>query len=126
MLVMDDDPVILELMAEMLGALGHESETARDGEDAVHLFRTALDARQPFDVVLLDLTIRGGQGGRETRDAVRELRPDVPVILMSGYGEEAVTCGGDALGARRFLSKPFGLSELRRAFENVEDRRQER
>jgi len=125
-LVMDDDPVILELMAEMLGALGHESEAARDGEDAVHLFRTALDARQPFDVVLLDLTVRGGQGGLKTRDAVRELRPDVPVILMSGYSEEEVTYGGDALGAGRFLSKPFGLSELRRALENVEDRLQER
>ena len=65
-LVMDDEDMILELLDEMLDILGYEAQFARDGEEAVEMFVQALASGQPFAAVILDLTVPGGMGGKET------------------------------------------------------------
>ena len=61
-----------------------------DGKEAIKLYKKALKASEPFDVVVLDLTIRGGMGGREVIKKLLEIDPDVKAIVSSGYSNDPV------------------------------------
>ena len=118
-LVMEDDDSLLLLMRDLFTALGHQVDVARDGDEALQLFQMALDSGTPHDVAVLDVTIQGGMGGQETGSTLLELKPDLPILLMSGYHEIGFASGiGDA-GFRGFLRKPFGLDALRNALQTV-------
>ena len=75
MLVMDDEEVVRMVSRELLVALGHEVQLAAHGAEAVEKYREARAAGRPFDIVILDLTIRGGMGGAETLARLREIDP---------------------------------------------------
>jgi CheY-like chemotaxis protein len=62
--VTDDEEVVREVSGEMLRALGYMVEFAKNGAEAIALYRDALEAKRPFDMVIMDLTIPGGMGGR--------------------------------------------------------------
>ena len=64
-LLMDDEKLVLDVARQMLETLGYEVETAKDGAEAISLYREAKDSGSPFDVVILDLTVPGGMGGKE-------------------------------------------------------------
>ena len=113
-LVMDDNLSLLGLLEEMLTVLGHEAEVAEHGEQALQLYRTALDSGQPYDAAILDVTIEGGMGGLETGQALLEMAPHTPVLLMSGYSEDGITANPDEFGFSGFMPKPFGLDDVRR------------
>lgn len=114
-LVMDDNLPLLGLLGEMLHALGHEAGTAEHGEQALQLYRAALEAEQPYDAAILDLTIEGGMDGLETGRALLEMAPHLPVFLMSGYSESGISDNPQALGFAGFMSKPFTLNDVRDA-----------
>jgi len=111
-LLMDDEEVVRKVGGELLRALGHEPVLVRDGEAALALYRAARDRGRPFDLVVLDLTIRGGLGGAETIRRLRELDPGVVAVVTSGYSDDAVTASFREHGFRAFLRKPFNLEEL--------------
>lgn len=116
-LVMDDDVRLRAMMKEMLGVLNHDVDVAADGEEALALHRAALDSDRPFDVALLDLTIRGGMNGLEAGLALLDVQPSLPILLMSGYSKENVASSDHMSRFAGYLAKPFGLGDLRTALE---------
>jgi CheY-like chemotaxis protein len=117
-LVMDDELAVRKGIEHMLRSLGHRVEIAAEGDRAVELFATALE-NDPYDLVVLDLTVRGGKGGKETLELLRGLDPDVTAIAMSGYSTDNVFADPQADGFRASLPKPFGLEELGDTIEKV-------
>ncbi len=112
-LVMDDEPAIRDVVGDMLTVLGHDAEFAEDGAEAIELYRLANERGAPFDLVILDLTIRRGMGGRQTIAKLKEMDPGVVAVVSSGYCDDAVVAEYAAYGFRSFLPKPFDLQELR-------------
>jgi DNA-binding response OmpR family regulator len=123
LLIMDDDPMVRRVTVAMLQRAGYACETARDGEEAVERFKAAQAERRPFDAVILDLTIRGGMGGRDTLELLRRLDPEVPALALSGLGDTAtlVEVGGGAFDER--LTKPFTTTDLVTAVQAILGRR---
>jgi len=112
-LVMDDEEMIRMVAKEMLRELGHEVVFSDKGEAAIEAYRAAQEAGTPFDVVILDLTIRGGMGGEETFRTLREIDPEVKAVVSSGYSDDAALSTYRDQGFRAFLKKPYNLMELR-------------
>jgi signal transduction histidine kinase/ActR/RegA family two-component response regulator len=114
-LLMDDDPMVAEVTQEMLESLGYAAQSAPCGEDAIEQFRSADTEGEPFDTVILDLTVPGGLGGRDTLPHIRAVRPDVRVLATSGYADDPVLANYREYGFDGVLPKPFTLAELARA-----------
>lgn len=112
-LVMDDDLLVRTLAREMIKVLGHEAVCVPDGEAAVAEYRLSMESANPFDVVILDLTIRGGMGGEEAIRSLLALDPHVRAVVSSGYSEDAIMSDYQAHGFRACLGKPYRIEELR-------------
>jgi len=111
-LVMDDEEALRKVARRQLRALGVEVEVCSDGEAAVRCYRDALGTSSPFDAVLLDLTIPGGMGGRETVLRIRQLDDAAVCIATSGYSTDPVLAHFEDYGFRGRLAKPFDLDDL--------------
>jgi PAS domain S-box-containing protein len=111
-LLMDDEAVVRESVGVMLDTLGQEVEYAADGAAAVQCYRTARSAGSPFDVVILDATVRGGMGGEEAIRLLKEIDPSVVAVVSSGYSDNALVSNYEQHGFRAFLQKPFRLESL--------------
>lgn len=118
-LVMDDEPVIRDVAKELLTALGHEVEFASHGGEAVEKYQAAQRSGKPFDVVILDLTIRGGMGGAEAVRRLREIDPAVKAIVSSGYSGDAVIANHREQGFQAFLKKPYDIDALQDTLNSV-------
>jgi PAS domain S-box-containing protein len=111
-LVMDDDAVVCDVARALLNELGHEVEIAGHGEAAIEKYQNAKEAGTPFDVVILDLTIRGGIGGTETIRKLLTIDPDVKAVVSSGYSDDAALSNYREQGFKAFLKKPYDIREL--------------
>jgi nitrogen-specific signal transduction histidine kinase/ActR/RegA family two-component response regulator len=111
-LVMDDEKVVREVAGEILRALGHEAAFSENGEAALTMYREAMASAKPFDVVILDLTIRGGMGGLETLGKLLELDPGAKAVVSSGYSDDTALSKYREHGFRAFLKKPYNVKEL--------------
>jgi DNA topoisomerase VI subunit B len=83
-LIMDDDEEIREVFSSMLNSLGHEVTITKEGGEAVQKFDEALQSGKPFDIVFLDLTVKGGMGGKEAIEIIKQKSPDTLAIVCSG------------------------------------------
>jgi len=107
-LVVDDEASVRNVTAEMLRRAGCTVETACDGIEAVETFRSRTTE---FDIVVLDLTMPGMDGVTAMR-LIRELRADMPILLMSGYTEQEPALAGLLTDANMFMRKPFTRENL--------------
>jgi PAS domain S-box-containing protein len=114
-LVVDDEEVIRNLSSELLVLLGHDVNVANGGEEALGKYQNAIDAGSPFDIVILDLTIRGGMGGLETVQQLLKMDPQVKAIVSSGYSDDASTANYISRGFKAFLKKPYDVKALNEA-----------
>jgi len=117
-LVMDDDPLIRKTIQLLLLRLGFDSTLVENGEDAVNHFIEAKKNKKPFNFVILDLIIPDGMGGKETLDKIRQIDPNVKIILSSGYKKEILE-NYKELGFNFMLKKPYTISELKQAISNI-------
>jgi two-component system, LuxR family, sensor kinase FixL len=116
-LVMDDEEALRILLAQILKRLGYEVECAIDGTEAINLYQKAKDSGRRFDIVLVDLTIPGGMGGKEVAARLREVDDSVILIVSSGYSNTPVMSEFRKYGFDDVLSKPWSpvhLSEVLR------------
>lgn len=112
-LVMDDNPIIRKLANRMLKHLGYEVVLAKNGEEALLLFRQAKQSKAPFSVVILDLLIPHGIGGKECMQKLLEIDREVKAIVCSGYSDDPVIGEYQKYGFAQRLPKPFKIEELR-------------
>lgn len=113
-LIMDDEEFIRGMTERVLKRLGYEVAVARDGEEAVRLYRSAVDLNEPFAVVILDLTVaHGGMGGKQALKEIRKLNPSVKAVVSSGYSDEPVMKNPARFGFRAGLPKPYRIEQVR-------------
>jgi PAS domain S-box-containing protein len=118
-LVMDDEPKVREVIGAMLERLGYTVAEADDGDRAVALYRQAMERSRRFDAVIMDLTVPGGKGGRETIREILELDPDARAIVASGYSNDPVMADHERHGFRGCLTKPFYAAQLSKVVRQV-------
>ena len=118
-LVMDDEEALCDVIARMLEHLGHEPECVQNGTEAIELYKKAQQAGTAFDVVILDVTIPGGMGGRETLEKLQEADPEVRAIITSGYSNDPLCSSPREHGFIGFISKPYRLGELQDVLQSV-------
>jgi CheY-like chemotaxis protein len=111
---MDDEKLVRSVAAQLLSVLGHEAALAEDGAEAIAQYAAAKAAGRPFEVVILDLTIRGGMGGEETLRRLREIDPAVKAVVSSGYSDDEIAASFRDHGFCAFLKKPYNIGELSR------------
>lgn len=113
-LVLDDEEVICELVACTLTPLGFTVAQSFTAEETLRLYKEALDAGDPFDVVIMDLTIPGGMGGKEAVKKLLELHPTARAIVSSGYAMDPIMSRHKDYGFSGVIAKPYDISELQR------------
>jgi PAS domain S-box-containing protein len=111
-LVMDDNDSLRTVTVKILGKLGYEAEPAVNGEEAVRKYQAAIAQSQPFDVVMLDLTIVGGMGGVETFKVLQKFDPGVKGIACSGYSLDPAMVNFRDYGLSGVAIKPYKVQEL--------------
>ena len=118
-LVMDDEPSIRAITQRMLGKRGHTVISSESGEEALQKYKAAMLDKTAFDVVILDLTIPGGMGGKETIEQLLILDPDVKAIVSSGYSNDPVMANFQAYGFSAAIVKPYLLKDLVKVIDDV-------
>ena len=109
---MDDEAVVREVAKKMIEAMGHDIDLACHGEEAIDKYQNALMSADPFDLVILDLTIKGGMGGKETINKLREIDPQVKAVVSSGYSDNPVVSEYTDFGFKGLLNKPYTIKAL--------------
>lgn len=118
-LVMDDEEMVRDVVGDLLKILGYEVEFASDGLELTDLYRKAKDSGQPFDAVIMDLTVPGGMGGEESVRKLLEMDPEARAIVSSGYCNDPVMSNFEKYGFSGVVAKPFKIEELGEALHRV-------
>ncbi len=111
-LVMDDDPVIINMLEEMLGDIGCSFRSVNDGVKAIEEYKKSIEEGSPYDIVIMDLTIKGGMGGKETVIKLKDDYPHARCIVSSGYSTDPVISNFSDYGFSGYVTKPYLIKEL--------------
>jgi CheY-like chemotaxis protein len=118
-LLMDDEQVILDVMQEVLKFLKYDVVSARDGLAAIDLYKKEKTAGAPFDIVILDLSVPSGMGGKETIEQLIKFDPAVKAIVSSGYTNDPVVENFSQYGFSGILTKPYKIADLKNILEQL-------
>ncbi|HBA85007.1 MAG TPA: hypothetical protein DCZ95_13010 [Verrucomicrobia bacterium] len=118
-LVMDDEEWLRNVVGATLQQMGHEVELTEEGEGAIEAFERAWEIGLPFDIVILDLTIRGGMGGQEAIQSLRRIDSGIKAIVMSGYSNDPVILEHERYGFKGALPKPFDAGKLQAVISRI-------
>jgi CheY-like chemotaxis protein len=118
LLVVDDDPALLESLRQALADDGHEVEAAGGGEAGIAAFRSAVAGGRPFAAVLTDLGMPEVNGYR-VAEAVKAASPATPVFVLTGWGQGLAPAGEVPPQVDRVLNKPPRLRDLREVLNGV-------
>lgn len=110
-LVMDDEEVIRDTIGNMLESFGYSVHYAKNGNEVIEFFKAAA-GKEKISGCILDLTIPGGLGGRETISIIREFDQKTPVFVASGYADDPVMADPASYGLNGSICKPFKRVEL--------------
>ncbi|TFH41504.1 MAG: PAS domain S-box protein, partial [Chrysiogenales bacterium] len=119
LLFMDDDEAVNVTAKKMLEHLGFTVELAPGGRQAVDMYEKALSCGDPYDVVILDLTIPGGMGGKKTIEKLVAIDSNVKAIVSSGYSTDMIMANYRDFGFKGVIAKPYRIEELSRVLEQV-------
>jgi PAS domain S-box-containing protein len=114
-LLMDDEEYILKMFDKMLKYFGFSVITCKNGEEALEHIKKANNGAD-FSAAILDLTIHGGMGGKETINEIRKINADLPVFVVSGYAEDPILGNPRKYGFTAGLKKPFSIEDLNTLF----------
>ena len=111
-LIMDDEDFIRELAGELLQEMGYGTIEAKDGVEALKILDDSEKRGQSIIGAILDLTIPGGMGGKETAAQIRKLYPHIKIFASSGYSEDPVICRPTDFGFTSSIQKPYKMEDL--------------
>ena len=112
-LVLDDEELILELVEDIFHVLDLDVETVLDGIQAVEIFREAREKGEPFDLVLLDMTLPGELDGAAALREMRKIDPEIKAVVSSGYSADDIISNAGKYGFDAAVPKPYSISVLR-------------
>ncbi|MBV1883121.1 MAG: response regulator [Pseudomonadales bacterium] len=118
-LVMDDEEPVREVTQSILEYMGYEVLLAKDGEEAIEIYRQCMLESNPVNAVIMDMTIPGGMGGKETMQALLDIDPQVKGVVSSGYSNDPVLANYSDYGFAGFLLKPYMKADLAAALSNA-------
>jgi nitrogen-specific signal transduction histidine kinase/CheY-like chemotaxis protein len=118
-LVMDDEAPVRDITRQLLTHLGYAVLTVADGNEAIDLYQHHLANNNRISLVIMDLTIPGGMGGREAAEKILAMDPTARLIVASGYSHDPIMANYAMFGFRGFLSKPFHLQDLQQVLEET-------
>lgn len=113
-LVVDDEELVKDVTGKMLASLGYNVAFASEGETAVNMYKEQLTSGSRYDLVIMDLTIPGGMGGKDAIQKLYQLDSDVVAIVSSGYANDPIMANYHDYGFSAVLSKPFNIEDLSR------------
>ncbi|MBE9535705.1 MAG: PAS domain-containing protein [Proteobacteria bacterium] len=119
-LIMDDDEIVCQALELLLKkTTDYETVFAKDGAETIRLYKKAKRAANPFGAVIMDLTIPGGMGGKETIEKLKRFDPNVKAIVCSGYSEDPVMSDYRNYGFCDMLAKPYRIEDMKKKLENL-------
>ncbi len=118
-LLMDDEEMVLQVAKEMLTLLGHEVTLSKHGEEAIQCYRESIEKDAVFDLIIMDLTIPGGMGGKEAVKEILILDPTARIIVSSGYSNDPVMAKYSEYGFCAAIVKPYILKDLSRTISEL-------
>jgi PAS domain S-box-containing protein len=118
-LVMDDEEMVRQVLERMLANLGYEAELAQDGAEAIEKFSEAEKAGDKFAAVILDLTVPGGIGGKETMEKLLKIDPQVKAIVSSGYSDDPIMADPKKYGFSGVIAKPYKVMDLNKILHDI-------
>jgi len=116
---MDDEESVREIGRDILDHLGYQVATAVNGEQVLEMYSSALQKNTPFDIVILDLTIPGGLGGKETIKKLIEIDPSITAIVSSGYANDPIMGNYKQYGFANVVPKPYRIEDLSEALKSL-------
>jgi len=116
---MDDDDLLRKMAGRTLRQLGYEVAFAEDGSEAIELYIDARESKEPFDAVILDLTVPGGMGGKEAVEKLLEIDSEVRAIVSSGYSNDPVMSNFRDYGFSGVATKPYDVKKLSKVLHEV-------
>jgi PAS domain S-box-containing protein len=118
-LLMDDEEYIIDVATEMLNNLGYKVVSSKDGAEAFVLYRHAKESGNPFNAVIMDLTVPGGMGGKELIQRLLEIDPKIKAIVSSGYSNDPIISDFKTHGFKGFITKPYKINEVSQILNKV-------
>ncbi len=111
-LIVDDDPNVQDVARRMLESLGYKVTSSVTGEEGLQTFKHHMTEGSSFDLIIMDLTIPGGMGGKDLISVILDIEPDTRAIVVSGYSQDPVLSKYSEYGFKAAISKPFKIQEL--------------
>jgi two-component system, cell cycle sensor histidine kinase and response regulator CckA len=118
-LVLDDEEMVRSLINIALSKYGYEVDLQSDGRSAIQAYRQAVQTGCPYDLVILDLTVPGGMGGKEVMAELLQIDSDVNAIVSSGYHNDPVMANYRDFGFSGIVAKPYKVRELVRTVQQT-------
>jgi len=118
-IVMDDDEMVRSVVKAILQQHGHEVLLAHDGTEAIQLYKESMTSEDLPNIIIMDLTIPGGMGGKEAVLEILALNPHAKVIVSSGYSNDPIMANYKDYGFCGAIVKPFEADELAKVVQNA-------
>ena len=116
---MDDEEILRESIGKMILSLGYEVDLATEGSEAIKSFMKTREEGNSYDVIILDLTVPGGMGGKKAIKRLTEIDPQVKVIISSGYPNDPTMVDFREYGFSGVIAKPYRIKELSETLHSV-------
>ncbi|MBN1550334.1 PAS domain S-box protein, partial [bacterium] len=118
-LVMEDESAVRDVIFEYLNLLGYEVDFAISGNEAIEKYSHSMNTSVAFDAVIMDLTIKGGMGGKDTMRKLLAIDPNVKAIVSSGYSQDSILANYSAFGFSGMICKPFNIEDLGKVLKRI-------
>ena len=115
-LLMDDEEKVREVARRLLNHLGYDVKLVSSGEEAIEIYKKNSEF---FDLVMLDLTVRGGLGGLSTLEELKKINPNIKTIVISGYSNDPVLSNHQNYGFNGKIEKPFDVEAMSKVISDI-------